>query len=227
MIRVLIVLTALATYLLPSSAPARAQTPAVVEGTVVADLGPDRKTASRYPAGVVSSRSMQRVAPVVYLVGEGLGSGVVNGAQTSVDVVQRDTAFAPSAIVIRSGTTVRFPNEDPFFHNVYSYATNARFDLGRYPEGESRQVVFPRPGIARVFCEVHEFMRAVIVVTDHPYHALVDEDGSFRIEGVPPGAYTLVVYHPDVGSIERSVEVAEGRRVRVDLALEPSERPLP
>jgi len=198
---------------------ARGQDVAVVEGTLVAGPGPARKTASRYLAGITVPRDMQPVASVVYLVGDGLAAPSADRAETVVDVMQRDTAFMPSAITIRTGTVVRFPNADPFFHNVFSYARNARFDLGRYPEGESREVAFHQAGIARVFCEVHEFMRAVVLVTDHPFHAVVAHDGSFRIEGVPPGDHTLIAYHPDGGSIERTVVVRGGERVRVDLDL--------
>jgi plastocyanin len=141
-------------------------------------------------------------------------------APSPVDLVQRDTVFAPSTIAVRSGTVVRFPNADPFFHNVFSYASNARFDLGRYPEGDSRDVRLDRPGIVRVFCEVHEFMRAVILVTDDPYHAVVGEDGAFRMTGVPPGRHTLVAYHPDTGRLEHAVSVVAEETVRVELALE-------
>ena len=165
---------------------------------------------------------MQPVAAVVYLTGPGLSAGArpVGPASASVvDLVQRDTAFAPSAIAVTTGTLVRFPNADPFFHNVYSYSPNARFDLGRYPEGASRQVVFDEPGIARVFCEVHEFMRAVVVVTDNPYHAVVAADGSFRLEGVPPGEHTFVAYHPDLGEVRQRLVVGSGELVRLELAL--------
>jgi len=71
----------------------------------------------------------------------------------------------PAAMVVPVGTTVRFPNQDTFFHNVFSYSGPARFDLGRYPRGESKDVRFDEAGIVKVYCEVHEFMRAVVVVT--------------------------------------------------------------
>lgn len=215
MTHVLRAVLALAVLSLPLATAARGQT-GVIEGRVAVAVGPAKRTAPRYPSGGASARDMQPVAAVVYLVGEGLGSGP---GVAEVDLLQRDTAFVPSAIAIRTGTVVRFPNADSFFHNVFSYARNARFDLGRYPEGESRQVTFAEPGIARVFCEVHEFMRAVVVVTDHPFHAVVGEDGTFRFDGVPPGEYTLVAYHPDLGSIEQTVVAGQGGRARVDLEL--------
>ena len=70
-----------------------------------------------------------------------------------------------------------------------------------------------------VFCEVHDFMRAVIVVTDHPFHAVVGEDGAFRMDGVPPGEYRLVAYQPDLGLAEEPVVVEEGETARLRLDL--------
>jgi len=203
----------------PVPSPLRGQATGVVEGTLTVATRPARMTASRYPAGTVAAKGMQQVPAVVYLMGEGLSASGAVGSEPVVDVVQRDTAFAPAAIAIRTGTVVRFPNGDPFYHNVFSYAGNARFDLERYPEGELRQVTFAEPGIAHVYCEVHEFMRAVVVVTDHPFHAVVGDDGAFRLDGVPAGRYTLVAYHPDLGPLERDVTVSAGQRVALELDL--------
>jgi hypothetical protein len=114
---------------------------------------------------------------------------------------------------------VAFPNRDPFFHNVFSYSGAARFDLGRYPEGESKSVTFREPGIVRVYCEVHDFMRAAVIVTENPYHARPDAEGRFRIPGVPPGTYTLVGWHADQGTVTEEVTVSEGGRVEVVLQM--------
>lgn len=209
-------------FTLLAAEPALAQATAVVEGTLAVAAGPPRRTAARYPTGPSAAQQMQTVPAVVYLSGPALGAGPATlgpAARPPVDVLQRDTAFVPAAIAVRTGTVVRFPNADPFFHNVYSYSPGARFDLGRYPEGESRQVTFSRPGVARVFCEIHEFMRAVVLVTDHPFHSVVAEDGSFRLDGVPPGEHTLVAYHPDLGTLEQRLVVRAGEVVRVEAAL--------
>ena len=215
------ILSTAATLALALPGHATAQAGGAIEGTLALGLGPAKRTASRYATGAAAARSMQSVPAVVYLASEGLDGEALEGGPVmpSVEVVQRDTAFAPATIAVRTGTVVSFPNADPFFHNVFSYAPNARFDLGRYPEGESRQVVFREPGIARIYCELHEFMRAVVVVTEHPFHAVVAEDGSFRLEGVPPGEHTLVAYHPDLGRLEERVVVRAGETARVLLAL--------
>jgi hypothetical protein len=121
--------------------------------------------------------------------------------------------------VVGVGTTVSFPNADPFFHNVFSYSSAKRFDLGRYPRGESKQVVFEEAGIVDVFCEVHEFMRSAVVVVESPYHAIVGDDFRFVIGDVPPGEYTLVVWHADLGMVEQQVTVTAGTAVRVSIEL--------
>src|SRR5690606_21893875 len=113
--------------------------------------------------------------------------GAPPAGSARVEMTQRDTAFTPPLVVVRAGGTVSFPNGDPFFHNVFSYSSAMRFDLGRYPQGETKTVTFPEPGIVEVFCEVHEFMRGAVVVTENPYNAVVGEDGHFRIAGVPEG----------------------------------------
>ena len=187
----------------------------VIEGTLSLRLGPPRRWASRYPGAGPTSSKVHSVPAVVYLTGE---FPPADAATDVVDIVQKDGMFLPGALAVRAGTVVRFPNADPYFHNVFSYA-DPRFDLGRYPEGESREVTFDEPGIVRIYCEIHEFMRAVVLVTEHTFHDVVAEDGTFRIEGIPPGEYTLAAYHPDLGSLAERIAVPEGGAVRVALEL--------
>ncbi|MFN8060613.1 MAG: hypothetical protein U0Q12_15775 [Vicinamibacterales bacterium] len=108
---------------------------------------------------------------------------------------QRNETFVPRVLAITVGTVVDFPNSDPTFHNVFSLSRARRFDLGRYPAGQSKSVKFDRPGVVRVFCDIHSHMSAFILVFSHRYFALADADGSFRIDNVPAGAYTVNVWN--------------------------------
>ncbi len=131
---------------------------------------------------------------MVYLRGAPRGSAGPGSQET---VLQQDTAFVPAVLVVPPGATIDFGNSDPFFHNVFSYSQTKRFDLGRYPAGQTKSVTFEEVGIVKVYCEVHDFMRAVVLVLDSPYHSRVSEDGSFTIRGVPPGTYDMVAWHAD------------------------------
>lgn len=122
---------------------------------------------------------------------------------------QRDQAFLPYVLAITVGTSVSFPNSDSTFHNVFSLSKTRRFDLGRYPRGQSRSVRFDRPGIVRVFCDIHAHMSAFILVFAHPYFATTDADGRYRIEHVPPGEYSLSVWTDGRVRETRRVQVSE------------------
>lgn len=193
------------------------QGPGVIEGRVSEHLPRPHRTAPRYPGAPSEARQVQSIPAVAYLKGA-IPGAPVHPPATPPKMAQHDTAFVPSVLTVPVGTTVSFPNHDPFFHNVFSYSPAARFDLGRYPKGEAKQVTFRKPGIVKVYCEVHDFMRAAIVVTQNPFAAVV-KDGRFRLEGVPPGTYTLVVWQADLGRVEHRVTVPAGGTAHVSVDL--------
>jgi plastocyanin len=127
-------------------------------------------------------------------------------------MVQKDKTFTPHILAIPMGTTVDFPNFDPIFHNAFSNYDGKIFDVGLYPPGTSRSVAFPRAGIVRVFCNIHETMSAVIAVLDTPYFDTTKKDGTFQIAGVPSGEYRLHVFHERATAA--TLEAAE-RRITV------------
>ncbi|MBZ0254776.1 hypothetical protein K8I31_01855, partial [bacterium] len=98
---------------------------------------------------------------------------------------QKDKKFVPSVTVVQRGAKVRFGNEDPWFHNVYS--NNPKFNLGRYPRGFYKEETFDTPGLKHIFCDIHPSMHAFILVVDTPLHAHVEKDGSFKWDAVPAG----------------------------------------
>ncbi|OAB55628.1 hypothetical protein AY599_12690 [Leptolyngbya valderiana BDU 20041] len=104
-------------------------------------------------------------------------------------------SFVPSVVVIEAGTVVRFPNEDPILHNVFSSSPGNRFDLGLYGKSEGLTHRFDQPGLVRVFCNVHSRMSAHIVVVDTPFHGRPDRAGRFRFDALPQGRGTLTAWH--------------------------------
>lgn len=132
-------------------------------------------------------------------------------------LAQKNQSFVPRVLPIAVGTTVEFPNLDPIFHNVFSVSPVRRFDLGKYPRGQSRSVVFRRSGIVQVYCDIHADMAAFILVLPNHAFAQPGPDGSYAIGGLPPGRYKLRAWHPDLPAISRVVEVPESGQARADL----------
>jgi plastocyanin len=108
---------------------------------------------------------------------------------------QRDERFVPHVLAVVRGTWVDFPNDDKTYHNVFSLSKTQEFNLGRYAAGHSKAVRFENPGIVRVFCDIHSHMSAFILVFAHRYFAVTDDEGRYRIDGVPPGTYTVAVWN--------------------------------
>jgi plastocyanin len=155
---------------------------------------------------------------VVYLESAPRGAFETNdGGRAVMD--QRNETFVPHVLTISTGMTVDFPNSDSFYHNVFSLSKTQRFDLGRYAAGRSRSVRFDRPGIVRVFCEIHSHMNAFILVFGHPFYALTDADGRYRIENVPGGVYSVVAWNEGTASDPRSVTVPPGGTAELDFSL--------
>lgn len=154
---------------------------------------------------------------VVHLSRRGIVKKRSKGAVT-VTMLQKNESFIPRVLPVLAGTTVEFPNEDDFYHNVFSLMSGDRFDLGRYAKGGSAKAVFDKPGVVVVRCEIHSSMKAYIVVLETPYFAVPDETGSFSLEDVPAGTYDLKAWHPSFGEEEQRVKVTEKGTVTVDLS---------
>ena len=110
-------------------------------------------------------------------------------------ILQKDKTFSPHVLTVPTGSTVDFPNLDPVFHNAFSNYDGQVFDVGLYPPGSSRSVRFARPGIVRIFCNIHSSMTAIVAVVDSPYYDTTRADGKFELRDVPPGEYQLKVFH--------------------------------
>jgi plastocyanin len=133
---------------------------------------------------------------------------------------QKNETFVPHILAIVAGTTVDFPNNDQTYHNVFSYSKTQSFNLGRYAAGRSKSVKFDRPGIVRVFCDIHSHMSAFILVFTHRFFAITDDDGRYRLDGVPAGSYNIVAWNEAVRSDTQKVVVPEaGGDVEINFAL--------
>ena len=132
---------------------------------------------------------------------------------------QRNETFVPHVLAITTGTTVDFPNSDKFYHNVFSLSKTRPFDLGRYAAGASRPVRFDRAGIVRVFCDIHSHMNAYILVFNHPFFAMTDTEGRYRIENVPAGTYSVIAWNEGTSSESRPVTVPEGGVAELDFTV--------
>ena len=150
---------------------------------------------------------------VVYLEGEKKAAPL---AKVVVD--QRGKKFIPHVTAVTVGTTVEFPNNDAIFHNVFAYFDAKKFDLGMYPRGTSKAIKFDKTGYVSLLCNVHSEMSAYIVIVDTPYFCVTDREGVFRIKGVPPGTYTLNVWHESGAKLTEKVQI-KGEDVSTKLVL--------
>jgi hypothetical protein len=125
----------------------------------------------------------------------------------------------PHVVAVMTGTVVDFPNSDKTYHNVFSLSKAKRFDLGRYAAGRSKAVRFDRPGVVRVFCDIHSHMSAFVLVFNHPFFNVTEPDGRFRLSEVPPGTYTVVGWYEGEARVTRSVTLAAGAVVDLELVV--------
>ena len=159
-----------------------------------------------------------RLKSVVYL--ESAPRAAFESADPAHAVLdQRNETFVPHVLAITTGTTVDFPNSDRIYHNVFSLSKTRTFDLGRYAAGRSQSIRFDRPGIVRVFCDIHSHMNAFILVFNHRFFAVTDADGRYQIDNVPPGTYNVVAWNEGLASEPRAAAVPDGGSTELDFQL--------
>lgn len=133
-------------------------------------------------------------------------------APTQFALTQKNRQFSPHLLVVPAGSTVAFPNLDPFFHNVFSLFNGKRFDLGLYEANSRRSVRFDRPGVSYIFCNIHPEMGAVVIALSTPFFAVSGPSGDVVIHGVPSGSYRLSLWAENVpparlAAAERTLEI--------------------
>jgi plastocyanin len=172
---------------------------------------------------VVVTDAGGRTAPdlsdaVIYLEGRGPRAAAPERAEVALDARQ----FRPRVLVVPVGTTVQFPNQDPFNHNVFSLDQPNDFDLGLYGRNETRSRRFSRSGLVRIYCNIHPRMSAFVVVRDNGWYTQPAADGSFTIPNVPPGRYTLNVWHERAPAVRQEITVPAGGLAGVNLTMDAS-----
>jgi len=165
-------------------------------------------------AGTVSAEvAKHRANTIVYIKDAGQGTSKV-----TVKMDQRGLLFVPRVLPIQKGTTIEFKNSDPVGHNVYT-PDGDKYDLGTWPKGQSRKYVYKNTGVFRQLCKVHDDMIAFVVVLDTKYFAVSAKNGTFKLPPLPPGKYTLGVWHEKLAADEVTVEVVEGKTSDVQIEL--------
>lgn len=137
------------------------------------------------------------------------------GPGPTVRLLQKDKRFTPHMLAVPVGTSIEFPNQDPFFHDVFSIYHGKPFDLGLYESGAVRKVRFSQPGVSYIFCNIHPDMSAVVIALSTAHFTVTARDGSFRIPNVSPGRYRLRVWYEmasesELSSLSREIEAASG-----------------
>ena len=161
-----------------------------------------------------SVRKHQDYSGVVVWLEPLSGLSVPPARSTRAEMIQKDKTFSPHVLPIMVGTTVNFPNYDPIFHNAFSNYNGQIFDIGLYPPGTTKAIVFRREGVVRVFCNIHPTMSAVIVVLKSPYFCSSNKSGDLQMTGVPFGSYRMHVFHEratesTLDALTRMVEISE------------------
>jgi len=207
----------------PGALSAVAQAPAaggirgrLLIGRVARQAPPRPEVAS---AGVAVPRELsERRRGVVYL--DTAPRSAFEERETSRAVMdQRNERFVPRLLAVMVGTIVDFPNSDRTYHNVFSLSRAQRFDLGRYAAGRSKSVRMDRPGVVRVFCDIHSHMNAFILVFNHRFFSVTDDEGRFELPMVPAGTYSVVGWYEGEVRITRPVQVAPGAWTDTELAI--------
>ena len=188
-----------------------------IRGTlhVPAAHGQAKEGANAYPGHANSLPGMHMVEhglvtdAVIYIerIPTAVESTLAAKAPPPPKLAQKDQMFSPRVVAIAVGSSVDFPNMDPIYHNVFSASPIRRFDLGKYPKGNSRRVDFRKTGLVNVYCDIHSNMEAFILVV--PNHAFTrpSATGEFALPNLPPGNYQLHFWHPDLGEQKLPVEV--------------------
>jgi plastocyanin len=178
-----------------------------------------RPTSAAYPGRTVPTAALAPVSELRNVVVYLRNAPARPLAPVHAEIRQRDETFLPRVVAVPVGSVVDFPNDDPIYHNVFSLSSASKFNLGRYPQGRSKSVKFDKPGLVRVFCDIHSHMSATVLVFNHPWFAVPDESGHFELPEVPAGDREITAWHERLGDTSLVVRVDGGRAATADFVL--------
>ena len=166
-------------------------------------------------AGTVVAKGVRTSANIVVSL---QAPGVtVTPPKKPIEMDQKGMVFLPFVLPVVTGTTVKFLNSDALPHNVFS--PEGKYNLGTWPQGDTREYTFKKPGVYTQLCRVHTEMVAYVVVVDTPYFATTNGSGQFEIKDVPAGTYTLVGWGERLKKVEQPVTVESGRTATVNITM--------
>lgn len=155
---------------------------------------------------------------MVYFVSSSHGNPAAEAPTPDpAEIVTRDKELSPTVLTVSSGTEVRFPNDDPILHNLFSVSSSNEFDLGVYGPGESPSVRFEQPGAVNIYCNVHHDMHAHVLVVDTPWYTSADSDGRFSLTGLPAGEGELRIWHRQSEAWSRPIRLPVDEPIEVTL----------
>jgi plastocyanin len=198
-----------------AAGPVAAQ--ATIEGRVELDKTPAAPVMIKRYEIVTKGGVLSPKPPLAVVYLEGSFPGKRNST-AETKMLQKDLTFVPALLPVQTGTRVSFPNLDDTYHNIFSFSPAKRFDLGRYRPDERPipSVVFDTAGLVTLRCDIHDHMRALILVLDTPHFVVSDGEGRFRLSGLPAGRYTLKAWLSSKTTLERAVDLASGSALRVN-----------
>jgi plastocyanin len=126
-----------------------------------------------------------------------------------VQIDQEQCAFVPRVVIVPAGGTVEFLNSDRLLHNLHSASKENRIFNRTQPRGRTIPIVLEKPEIIRVDCDLHPWMRAWVVVAEHRFYAVTNDQGEFVLDNVPPGEYTLRLWQESLGTVTKDVKVRD------------------
>lgn len=169
--------------------------------------------------GVVTCAKVRDNADAIVYV-EKVGDGKYAPPADHAVIDQLNLTYVPRVVAMQKGTTADFPNSDAVRHNVFSPPTAAlQFNLGTYPTGVVKEVLFDVTGETPLLCNVHAEMAGYAVAFENPYFALTDKSGNYTIEGVPPGKYVVKTWHEKLKEVSQDVTVEAGKAATANFDL--------